>query len=593
MSEERPPSQTGALLPNDQGAPHPRQEPLPPATPGPNADQPHYPTPGYCGPTDYTPTSQHGNPIPSHPAHRHPGDPVDAEQYVPYGTPPAGDAPPTPSTVPQTPYASYGAPDGMKPTGQPQEGFVPWASPQQSAVPPPVPVQPPTPERPSQQRLAPTYTDYQGGYVGYAGGQEQQPHGPHGQAGGAGGAAQAPPGYLQPQGRTWWQEGPVPPTPQYGRTPSFAWQGRPSSASTAALEGEIEALRKRLRDLDTEQFEKEMEAQKKLRDVMRQECAKIAELTSDHEAKLKRKVDEFNQREEELKDEVSRLKQELRAKDSELSNDLNHLRQEMKAKDAKLVVYKKTVEDLKKQVLETQEQLEGLKERQRKGNNGAGPSSLPAPAPYQNYPPPNPAPVPAPVPPPRAGYPQPYAPQGGYGGHPAGYGAPQGSYNDLQPPAAAGAIACPMACGFAGTPDDVQVHMIERHPEVMGVDGFDNGPATNGRWANAGPTPNHGTPAAATPSQPPQASSSGPQLQVTFVLPNNTRHQSQLARNAPMSELKRVVSEVTGRPQANTMMLAGGRPLSEIPDMDPWVNALSEALKKEDVVSIICIPKRK
>lgn len=86
---------------------------------------------------------------------------------------------------------------------------------------------------------------------------------------------------------------------------------------------------------------------------------------------------------------------------------------------------------------------------------------------------------------------------------------------------------------------------------------------------------------------------SGRQVQITFVLPDNTKQTTQLARHAPLSQLHRMVENITKRPPGRVMMLAGGQPLKTVvEDHEPWVNALSDALQKEDVVSIICIPRR-
>lgn len=89
------------------------------------------------------------------------------------------------------------------------------------------------------------------------------------------------------------------------------------------------------------------------------------------------------------------------------------------------------------------------------------------------------------------------------------------------------------------------------------------------------------------------APTSVPKVQITFVLPDNTKQTSQLPRDAPLSELHKKVQTITSKPAGRVMMLAGGQQLkSDVGTNEPWVNALSDALQKEDVVSIICIPRR-
>ena len=112
-----------------------------------------------------------------------------------------------------------------------------------------------------------------------------------------------------------------------------------------------------------------------------------------------------------------------------------------------------------------------------------------------------------------------------------------------------------------------QVHMLEAHEDVM-----------------------DGTPASALQEP---ARTSRRKVEVTFVLPDNTKQTSELARDAPLAELHRKVEAVTQRPAGRVMMLAGGKQLnSDVDSHAPWVNVLSDALQKEDVVSIICIPRR-
>eukprot|EP00803_Ostreobium_quekettii_P010464 evm.model.scf_921.5 EVM.evm.TU.scf_921.5 scf_921:55853-58518(-) len=141
--------------------------------------------------------------------------------------------------------------------------------------------------------------------------------------------------------------------------------GHTNAAHTAALEEEIGALRTRIRDSLSEQFDKEMEVQRRMRDMMRQEGARIAELNSDHDAELKMKVQEFHQREKELKNEISRLKHELGAKDMELTSNVNQLRQELRNRDVELAAYKKTPEETERKVLEAQKQLEEFRQREK------------------------------------------------------------------------------------------------------------------------------------------------------------------------------------------------------------------------------------
>lgn len=146
---------------------------------------------------------------------------------------------------------------------------------------------------------------------------------------------------------------------------------------------------------------------------------------------------------------------------------------------------------------------------------------------------------------------------------------PSGSpthYAQLEPDAET-LIDCPMGCGYWGLLDDIQVHMLEAHEDVMA-----------------------GTPATAHQET---ASTSGHKVEITFVLPDNTKQTSALARDAPLAELHRKVQAITQRPPGRVMMLAGGKQLkNDVDSHAPWVNTLSDAMQKEDVVSIICIPRR-
>ncbi|CAD7705253.1 unnamed protein product [Ostreobium quekettii] len=129
---------------------------------------------------------------------------------------------------------------------------------------------------------------------------------------------------------------------------------------------EIEELRHKNRTLEKEKFEKELESRRQIRELVRQEEIRIAELTSDYEARLKRRMEEFEQREEEHMGVINHLRQELRQKDRVTSQ----CEQEIRKKDAKLAAYKKNISDMKMQVTETQEQVVALRKRQQSLNDG-------------------------------------------------------------------------------------------------------------------------------------------------------------------------------------------------------------------------------
>ncbi|CAD7705251.1 unnamed protein product [Ostreobium quekettii] len=112
---------------------------------------------------------------------------------------------------------------------------------------------------------------------------------------------------------------------------------------------EIEELRNKIRLMDKEHFEKELEARRQVREQVHQEGIKIAE---------------------EYQGEINRLKQELQQKDVNGAKVASQHKQELRERDAKIATYKKTIEDLKKQAAEMQEHIAALRERQRKGNDG-------------------------------------------------------------------------------------------------------------------------------------------------------------------------------------------------------------------------------
>eukprot|EP00803_Ostreobium_quekettii_P010463 evm.model.scf_921.4 EVM.evm.TU.scf_921.4 scf_921:38645-40294(-) len=141
-----------------------------------------------------------------------------------------------------------------------------------------------------------------------------------------------------------------------------------SSPSTMAAEEEIEQLRERIRDMDKERFDKEMEVQRQMQEVVRQEGVKIAKLTSDHDANMKKKEMEY-------RDAISQLKHAngtLQQKEKELSRTVDQLNQKIKEQDAKFDAYKKSMDEVKRHVLETQEETKELRESIHDETDGRG-----------------------------------------------------------------------------------------------------------------------------------------------------------------------------------------------------------------------------
>ncbi|CAD7705252.1 unnamed protein product [Ostreobium quekettii] len=122
---------------------------------------------------------------------------------------------------------------------------------------------------------------------------------------------------------------------------------------------EIEELRNKIRLMDKEQFEKELEARRQVREQVYQEGIKIAD---------------------EYQGEINRLKQELWQKDIKSAKDTSQHKRELRERDAKLATYKKTTEDLKRQAVEMQENIAALRQRRQKENDGclSSPSTMAA-----------------------------------------------------------------------------------------------------------------------------------------------------------------------------------------------------------------------